>query len=41
MTILLETLSDPIWQALALALVLAALLMLMVVRTRDAHLSAA
>jgi hypothetical protein len=41
MTILLETLSDPIWQALAIALVLAALLMLMVVRTRDAHLSAA
>jgi hypothetical protein len=41
MTILLETLSDPIWQALTIALVLAALLLLMVVRTRDAHLSAA
>jgi hypothetical protein len=41
MNLLLETLSDAIWQALTIALVLAALLMLMVVRTRDAHLSAA
>ena len=41
MTILLETLGDPIWQALTIALVLATLLLLMVVRTRDAHLSAA
>ncbi len=41
MTILLDTIGDPIWQVLTIAFVLAALLMLMVVRTRDAHLSAA
>src|SRR5690348_16206161 len=41
MTILLETLGDPIWQALTIALVLASLLLLMVVRTRDAQLSEA
>ncbi len=41
MNILLETLGDPIWLTLTIALVLAALLMLMVVRTRDARLSAA
>ena len=39
MNILLNTLSDPVWQVLALVITLAAPVLIVAVRTRDVHAS--